>query len=54
MQDSGDQFSMGGRIELPQGCTVDDAAALLSGLIAGTPPCGCGWRATARAGRARR
>ena len=33
MQDSGDQFSMGGRIELPQGCTVDDAAALLSGLM---------------------
>ncbi len=33
MQDSGDQFSMGGRIELPQGSTVDDAAALLSGLM---------------------
>jgi hypothetical protein len=33
MQDSGDQFSMGGRIELPPGYTVDDAAALLSGLM---------------------
>ena len=33
MQDSGDQFSMGGRIELPQDWTVEDAAALLSGLI---------------------
>ncbi|HTX27917.1 MAG TPA: condensation domain-containing protein [Streptosporangiaceae bacterium] len=33
MQDSGDQFSMGGRIELPRDCTVDDAAALLSGLM---------------------
>ncbi len=33
MQDSGDQFSMGGRIELPQDCTVEDAAALLSGLM---------------------
>jgi len=33
MQDSGDQFSMGGRIELPQDWTVEDAAALLSGLM---------------------
>jgi hypothetical protein len=33
MQDSGDQFSMGGRIELPRGCTADDAAALLSRLM---------------------
>ncbi len=33
MQDSGDQFSMGGRIELPEGSTVEDAAARLSGLM---------------------
>ena len=33
MQDSGDQFSMGGMMELPDGCTVEDAAARLSGLM---------------------
>jgi hypothetical protein len=33
MQDSGDQFSMGGWMELPPDCTVRDAAALLSGLM---------------------
>jgi hypothetical protein len=33
MRDSGDQFSMGGRIELPEGWTVEDAAALLSSLM---------------------
>ncbi len=33
MHDSGDQFSMGGWMELPQDCTVQDAAALLSGLV---------------------
>jgi Condensation domain len=34
MQDSGNQFSMGGRFGLPEGNTVEDAAALLSGLVA--------------------
>jgi Condensation domain len=33
MQDSGNQFSMGGMIDLPEGRTVEDAAALLSGLM---------------------
>ena len=33
MQDSGNQFSMGGRFELPEGSTVEDAAARLSGLV---------------------
>lgn len=33
MQDSGNQFNMGGRLELPQGSTVDDAAARLSSLM---------------------
>lgn len=33
MQDSGNQFSMGGRYELPEGSCVQDAAALLSGLV---------------------
>jgi hypothetical protein len=33
MQDSGNQFSMGGRFELPESSTVEDAAARLSGLV---------------------
>ncbi len=33
MQDSGDQFNMGGRLDLPAGSTVEDAAARLSGLM---------------------
>jgi Condensation domain len=33
MQDSGNQFSMGGRLGLPEGSTVADAAARLSGLM---------------------
>jgi Condensation domain len=33
MQASGNQFSMGGRFELPEGSTVEDAAARLSGLM---------------------
>jgi hypothetical protein len=33
MQDSGHQFSMGGRFGLPEGSTVADAAARLSGLM---------------------
>lgn len=33
MQDSGNQFSMGGRHGLPAGSTVEDAAAWLSGLM---------------------
>ncbi len=33
MQDSGNQFSMGGRCELPEGSSVEDAGALLSGLV---------------------
>jgi hypothetical protein len=33
MQDSGNQFSMGGRLDLPDGSTADDAAARLSGLM---------------------
>jgi hypothetical protein len=33
MQDSGNQFSMGGRLGLPEGSTVEDAAARLSGLM---------------------
>ena len=33
MQDSGNQFSMGGRYELPEGSSVADAAGLLSGLV---------------------
>ncbi len=34
MQDSGNQFSMQGRIGLPEGSTVGDAAARVSGLLA--------------------
>jgi hypothetical protein len=33
MQDSGNQFNMGGRLDLPDGSTVEDAAARLSGLM---------------------
>jgi hypothetical protein len=33
MRDSGNQFSMGGRYELPEGSSVEDAAARLSGLV---------------------
>ena len=33
MQDSGSQFNMGGAIALPEGSTVQDAAARLSGLM---------------------
>ena len=33
MQDSGNQFSMGGMLALPEGSTVGDAAARLSGLM---------------------
>ena len=33
MQASGNQFSMGGRFELPEGSTVEDAAAVLSTLM---------------------
>jgi len=33
MQDSGNQFSMGGMAGLPEGSTVEDAAARLSGLM---------------------
>ncbi len=33
MRDSGNQFSMGGRLRLPEGSTVVDAAARLSGLL---------------------
>jgi hypothetical protein len=33
MQDNVSQFSMGGRAELPEGSTVEDAAALLSGVM---------------------
>ena len=33
MQESGSQFSMGGMIDLPEGSTVEDAAARLSGLM---------------------
>ena len=33
MQDSGNQFSMGGRLSLPEGSTVEDAAMRLSGLM---------------------
>ena len=33
MQASGNQFSMGGRYELPEGSRVEDAAARLSGLV---------------------
>ena len=33
MQASGNQFSMGGRYELPEGSRVEDAAAWLSGLV---------------------
>lgn len=33
MQDSGNQFSMGGRYELPEGSSVEEAAARLSGLV---------------------
>ena len=35
MLDSGNQFSMGGMAALPEGSTVADAAALLSGLMSG-------------------
>ena len=37
MQDSGNQFSMGGRFGLPDGSTVEDAAARLSGLVGRHP-----------------
>jgi hypothetical protein len=33
MHDSGSQFSMSGMIDLPEGCTVEDAAARLSNLM---------------------
>jgi hypothetical protein len=33
MQDSGNQFSMGGRYGLPEGSTVEDVAARLGGLV---------------------
>jgi hypothetical protein len=33
MRDSGNQFSMGGRYELPEGSSIGDAAGLLSGLV---------------------
>jgi hypothetical protein len=33
MQESGNQFNMGGRLDLPEGSTVEDAAARLSGLM---------------------
>jgi Condensation domain len=33
MRDSGNQFSMGGRYELPEGSGVEDAVGLLSGLM---------------------
>ncbi|HZM75211.1 MAG TPA: condensation domain-containing protein [Candidatus Limnocylindrales bacterium] len=33
MQESGNQFSMGGMLGLPEGGTVEDAVALVSGLI---------------------
>ncbi|HET7243942.1 MAG TPA: condensation domain-containing protein [Streptosporangiaceae bacterium] len=33
MRDSGNQFSMGGRYQLPEGSSVADAAARLSGLV---------------------
>lgn len=33
MQDSGNQFSMGGRYKLPEGSSVEDAADRLSGLV---------------------
>jgi hypothetical protein len=33
MRDSGNQFSMGGRYELPEGSSVEDAAARLSALV---------------------
>ena len=33
MRDSGNQFSMGGRLDLPEGSTVADAAARVAGLI---------------------
>jgi hypothetical protein len=37
MQDSGNQFTMGGRLTLPEGSTVEDAAARLSGLVGRHP-----------------
>ena len=37
IQDSGNQFSMGGRFELPGGSTVEDAAGRLSGLVGRHP-----------------
>ena len=40
MQDSGNQFSMGGRLNLPDGSTVDDAAARLRGLAGSGPSAG--------------
>ena len=33
MRDSGNQFSMGGRLDLPVGSTIDDAAARLNGMM---------------------
>ena len=33
MRDSGNQFSMGGRLDLPEGSTVEDAAARLNGMM---------------------
>ena len=37
MQDSGNQFSMGGRLDLPEGTTVEEAARRLSRLIGRHP-----------------
>jgi hypothetical protein len=60
MQDSGNQFSMGGRFELPEGSTVGDAAARLSGLMGrhaamrmrlGTDGSGQVWQEIAGSGR---
>ena len=33
MQESGNQFSMQGRIDLPEGSTIEDAAARVNGLL---------------------
>src|SRR5690348_14515422 len=33
MRDSGNQFSMGGRLALPDGSTIADAAARVTGLV---------------------
>ena len=37
MRDSGGQFSMGGRLDLPAGSTIEDAAAALAGLVGRHP-----------------